>query len=179
MLRLFVGIALPPELKLRLSLLASGLSGARWVDAGNYHVTLRFIGEVDEGMAADIDDALISVKVRNFPIALVGLGSFGEGRRRHALWVGVQHSEQLQRLYGKIDHALTRIGLKPEGRRYMPHVTLARLKDTAPADLERFVTGNADFRAEPFMADRFMLVASYLTRSGAIYEDAAEYALTG
>jgi len=58
MLRLFVGFALPPEIKLRLSLIAAGVPGARWVDPGNYHVTLRFIGEVDEGLATDIDEVL-------------------------------------------------------------------------------------------------------------------------
>ena len=52
MLRLFVGIEFPPELKLQLSLLETGMRGAKWVDAGNLHLTLRFIGDVDDAMAA-------------------------------------------------------------------------------------------------------------------------------
>src|SRR5476651_1757266 len=72
MIRLFVGIALPPELRLRLSLLCSGVPGARWVDPGNFHVTLRFIGEVDEGTASDIDVALAQIVAPRFALTLAG-----------------------------------------------------------------------------------------------------------
>src|SRR5204862_2204665 len=61
MLRLFVGIEFPSGLKLQLSMLDTGIPGAKWVDAGNLYLTLRFIGEVDEGIAVDIDEALVRV----------------------------------------------------------------------------------------------------------------------
>src|SRR5438067_12912682 len=82
MLRLFVGIEFPPELKLHLSLLETGIRGAKWVDAGNLHLTLRFIGEVDEGVAADIDEALAHVRARCFTLRLAGAGVFGGGTPR-------------------------------------------------------------------------------------------------
>ena len=94
MLRLFVGIEFPPELKLHLSMLETGIAGAKWVDAGNFHLTLRFIGEVDEGVAADIDEALARVKARRFTLQLAGTGVFGGGKPR-ALWVGVERSPEL------------------------------------------------------------------------------------
>ena len=172
MLRLFVGIALPPELKLSLSLLQGGLSSARWVDAGNYHVTLRFIGEVGEGMAGDIDDALSRVRARRFDLTLAGVGSFS-GRE---LWVGVERGEALFHLRDKVESALVRLGLEPEGRRYSPHVTLARLKGKEPR-LENYLQSHALYRAPPFTVERFDLVASYQTKSGSIYEDQAEYPL--
>ena len=94
MLRLFVGIEFPPELKLRLSLLSTGMPGARWVDAGNFHLTLRFIGEVGRDVAADIDDALGRLRARRFTLQLAGTGVFG-GDRPRALWVGVEREPEL------------------------------------------------------------------------------------
>jgi 2'-5' RNA ligase len=173
MLRLFVGLALPPELKLRLSLLTSGVPGARWVDPGNYHVTVRFIGEVDEGTASDIDAALAQIRAPRFMLALAGVGQWG----MRNLWVGVERNPALSHLHDKVESALVRLGLKPEGRRYAPHVTLARLKGTADAKLQAYLGEHALFRAEPFPVGHFSLVASYLTKSGAIYEDQADYAL--
>lgn len=177
MLRLFVGLALPPELKLRLSMLCGGLPGAKWVDAGNFHVTLRFIGEVGEGTAADIDAALQLVKAPRFRIELAGVGQFGAGEKTRALWVGVERNPALLRLHEKIEHALMRLGLEPEGRKYAPHVTLARLKYSHAARVREYVEANALFRAAPVPVDRFSLIASYLTKAGPIYEDQADYRL--
>jgi RNA 2',3'-cyclic 3'-phosphodiesterase len=174
MLRLFVGIVLPPELKLRLSLLCTGVPEARWVDPGNFHLTLRFIGEVDEGMASDIDAALLRLRARRFFLALAGVGQFGQ----HSLWVGVERSEPLAHLQGKVESALQRLGLPPETRRYAPHVTLARLRPPLGPRLRDFMARHGTFRAEPFPVERFSLIASYLTKSGAIYEDQAEYELS-
>lgn len=172
MLRLFTGIALPPELKLSLSTLGGGLPGARWVDAGNYHITLRFIGEVDEAMASDIDEALARIKAPQFELRLAGLGTFGNRQ----LWVGVERNDALFHLRDKIERALVRIGLKPEGRRYQPHLTLARLKGN-DLKLQHFIESNALYRAPPFPVTRFSLIASYQTKAGSIYEDQADYRL--
>ncbi len=173
MLRLFVGIALPPELKLRLSLLCSGVPGARWVDPGNYHLTLRFIGEVDEAQAGDIDEALAKIQAPRFAVALAGVGHFGD----RMLWVGVDKSPPLVHLRDKVESALVRLGLEPETRRYAPHVTLARLRSVGEVKLRSFIAEHALFRAAPFAVEQFSLVASYLTKSGAIYEDQADYPL--
>ncbi len=173
MLRLFVGIDLPPEVKLRVSLLCSGVPGAKWVDAGNLHVTLRFIGEVDEGTASDIDAALAQIRAPRFAIAIAGVGHFG----LRMLWAGVERNPALAHLHEKVESAISRLGFEPEGRRYSPHVTLARLKGPAEPRLQAFLAAHALFRAAPFAVDRFSLVASYLTKSGAIYEDQADYPL--
>ena len=148
MLRLFVGIEFPPELKLRLSLLCNGVAGAKWVDPGNLHLTLRFIGEIDEVLAHDVDAALARLKARRFALQLAGTGVFG-GNRPHALWVGVEKNPELVGLRDKIEQALIRAGLEPETRRFSPHVTLARLRDPVLAELGRFLAANAQFRAAP------------------------------
>jgi len=174
MLRLFVGIALPPEVKLRLSLLASGVPGAKWVDPGNYHLTLRFIGEVDEGQAEDIDTGLLQIHAPRFDVALAGIGHFG----LRQLYVGVERNAALQHLHDKVETVLQRFGFPPEERRYTPHVTLARLKGVTESRLQSYLGAQALFRAAPFRVDAFSLIASYLTKSGAIYEDQADYRLS-
>src|SRR5258708_39724675 len=173
MLRLFVGIGLPPDLKLRISLLCTGVPEARWVDAGNFHLTLRFIGEVDEGVASDIDAALLRRSAPRFSRAVAGVGQFGT----RMLWVGVEKSPFLLQLQAKVESALQRAGIPPEGRRYTPHVTLARLRQPLGPRVPAFLAEHALFRAPPFDVDRFSLIASYLTKNGAIYEDQADYPL--
>jgi RNA 2',3'-cyclic 3'-phosphodiesterase len=172
MLRLFTGIDLPPEVKLELSSLAGGLPGARWIDAGNYHITLRFIGDVNEALAGDIDEALARITAPGFDITLAGIGTFGNRQ----LWVGVERNDALFHLRDKIESALVRLGLEPEGRRFQPHVTLARLKGN-DAKLQSFIAGNALRRAAPFRVRHFSLIASYQTKAGSIYEDQAAYRL--
>ena len=178
MLRLFVGIEFPPELRLRLSLLQSGVAGAKWVDPGNFHLTLRFIGEIDEGTAADVDEALLRLKARPFSLQLAGVGVFG-GDKPRQLWVGVEREPALANLQAKIETALIRVGLPPEPRKFAPHVTLARLREPKRADIQQFLAAQAQFRAEPLRIDRFSLIASYPTKAGSVYEDQADYELRG
>jgi 2'-5' RNA ligase len=178
MLRLFVGIEFPPELKLHLSMLETVIPGARWVDPGNFHLTLRFIGEVDEGVAADIDEALVRLRARRFTLQLAGTGVFGGGKPRQ-LWVGVERDPELVALRDKIEKALIRIGLEPEQRKFAPHVTLARLREPVLDNLSEFLAANAQFRAAPLPVEQFSLIASFPTKAGSIYEDQADYPLSG
>jgi len=175
MLRLFVGIGFPPELKLRLSLLCSGVPGAKWVDPGNFHVTLRFIGEISEDLAADIDDALSRLRARRFTLQMAGTGVFGDKPR--SLWAGIERSPKLVGLRDKIEQALIRVGLPPEPRKFSPHVTLARLRDPPLDKLRDFLTTHARFRADPLAVEAFSLIASFQTKAGSVYEDQADYRL--
>jgi|SRR5271168_183998 RNA 2',3'-cyclic 3'-phosphodiesterase len=177
MLRLFVGIGFPPELKLRLSLLCTGISGAKWVDPGNFHLTLRFIGEIAEHRAADVDDALTRLRARRFALQLAGTGVFGGGDKPRNLWVGVERSPELVALRDKIEYALIRTGLPPEPRKFAPHVTLARFHNSPIGQLGEFLAANAGFRAEPLPVEAFSLIASFLTKAGSVYEDQADYPL--
>src|ERR1700740_1188921 len=154
MLRLFVGITFPPELKLQLSLLCSGVPGAKWVDPGNFHLTLRFIGEIGEDAAADIDDALSRLRARRLTLQIAGTGVFG-GEKPRSLWAGVERSPELAGLRDKIEQALIRIGLPPEPRKFSPHVTLARLRDAPHEKLHEFLAAHARFRAEPLPVEWF------------------------
>jgi 2'-5' RNA ligase len=177
MLRLFVGIGFPPELKLRLSLLCSGVPGAKWVDPGNFHLTLRFIGETGEDVAADIDDALSRLRARRFTLQISGTGVFGGGDKPRALWAGIERGPELVGLRDKIEQALIRAGLPPEPRKFAPHVTLARLHKPPLDELQDFLATHARFRAEPLPVESFSLIASFQTKAGSVYEDQADYPL--
>tara|TARA_B100000405_G_scaffold86329_1_gene59742 strand:+ start:362 stop:787 length:426 start_codon:yes stop_codon:yes gene_type:complete len=96
------------------------------------HITLRFIGEVDEITAEEIDGALSRLTASPLNIALSGAGRFNSWNKPRAVWVGVEKTPDLMALQEKVDRAIINIGLPPEGRKYMPHVTLARLKTRAP-----------------------------------------------
>ncbi|MFV3129242.1 RNA 2',3'-cyclic phosphodiesterase [Niveispirillum sp. KHB5.9] len=179
MLRLFIGIPMPEMVTERLSGLASGLPGARWVPPENYHLTLRFLGELDEGTAHDVDEALDLVTGPAFPLTLSGLGSFGKGHKQHALWAGLAESEPLRHLQAKIESGLVRAGLPVEERKFSPHVTLAYLKETPAEKLANYMGANGMFQAGPFMVDRYCLYESVLGKSGATYHVLQEYPLGG
>ncbi|HLI10412.1 MAG TPA: RNA 2',3'-cyclic phosphodiesterase [Alphaproteobacteria bacterium] len=178
MIRLFVGLELPEDIRLRLSSLCGGVPGARWVPPENFHLTIRFIGEVDEGRFDDIDMALSRIQAPAFELTLEGVDIFGKESAPHTLWIGVQRNEVLTNLRTKVERALVATGLEPETRKYLPHVTLARLKDSASARLGAFVAGNSLFKAGPTRIGHFVLFSSFLSRSGAIYEPEARYDLT-
>ncbi len=179
MIRLFVGLELPEDMRQRLAGLCGGVPGARWVRPESFHLTVRFIGEVDEGRFEDIHMALSRIKAPALELTLEGVSTFGKASTPHTLWVGVQRNETLNALHGKVDRALVTTGLEPEGRKYSPHVTLARLKEAARLRLGTFVSAHSLFRAGPAPIDQFVLFSSFLSRSGAIYKPEVHYPLAG
>ena len=176
-MRLFVGLAFPWELKQRLAVLAGGVPGARWVPVDNYHLTLRFIGEVPKHRAEEIDHALAALRTRAFSLTLAGVGTFNKGGRDTQLWAGVERNPQLDHLQAKIETALQRVGLEPERRRFAPHVTLARLDNAAPAKVAQFVQTHNLFRAEPVPVEHFVLFSSRLGKEASVYVPEVEYVL--
>jgi 2'-5' RNA ligase len=176
-MRLFVGLDLPWSLRERLSFLSGGVPGARWVPPENYHITLRFIGEVPAHKAEEIDIALATLKARGFSLSLTGVGTFEKAGRPIALWVGVERNPQLDHLQSKIETACQRTGLEPERRRFAPHVTLARLDNPVESKLAAFVQANNLFRAEPMPVEHFTLFSSRLGKEAAVYTAEVEYPL--
>ena len=177
MIRLFVGLPIPADIRLSLSMISAGLPGAKWVKEDNFHVTLRFIGEVDEGLADDIDATLSQVNHASFHLSLKEVGYFGKPNAARAVWAGVAKNENLMHLHAKIETALQHIGQPAEERRYTPHVTLARLRGTPKTRLNEYIAGHMNFRARPFHVGNFTLFSSYLSSAGAIYNPEAKYTL--
>ncbi len=176
-MRLFVGLPLPDDLRQTLAALSAGVPGARWVDPEMLHLTLRFIGEVDRGWFDDIDAALQGVTTPAFELSLAGVGHWERKGKATTLWVGVEKNPALTRLRDKIESAMVRLGLEPEGRKFAPHVTLARLSDAAPIRVADFLGRHALFRSPPIAVESFTLFSSFLSHGGAIYTAEAEYPL--
>ena len=177
MIRLFVGLPLPEQVSARLALMAGGIPGARWTEVRNLHVTLRFVGEVDETTAAEIDATLAMLRAPEFALSLDGFGTFGRAKPSH-LWASVERVAPLLHLQSRVETALNRLGLVPEGRKFLPHVTLARLKDAPTARVQDFIGRNAPFRLGPWTVEHFTLFQSHLGRAGAEYQGIADYPLS-
>jgi RNA 2',3'-cyclic 3'-phosphodiesterase len=168
---------LPPEAREALARLGGGVPGARWVPRENLHLTLRFIGEVDEGLADDLDAALAGIEAPGFACELTGVGHFGNPAQARVLWAGVEPARPVQFLYEKVESALVRSGLEPERRKFTPHVTLARLHHSPRDRIGAFLAEYGTFRFGPIEVDRFVLFRSFLGREAATYRAEAEYPL--
>ena len=177
MLRLFVGLALPDGVVARLALLCSGLPGVSWVEPANMQITLRFIGEVDESQAEEIDTRLAGIEAEALSLVLAGLGTFGEGAKARAIWAAVTPSPALAHLQAKVVSACVRAGLPPEGRKFTPHVTMARLTRPQPARLQTYIAGNSLFSAGPFAVESFTLFESRLGKGAPVYIPQVDYSL--
>jgi 2'-5' RNA ligase len=177
MLRLFVALALPAEIRSEVAGLAGGIPGAKWVPPENYHLTLRFIGEIENWRAQEVDDALGAIRGHAFDLALRGVGTFEKGGRLQSLWVGAERNDTLTHLQGKIETALQRIGLPPERKRFSPHVTLARVDRAPPEKVVAYVQAHNLFRATAVHVAHFTLFSSRLGKEASVYTPEVEYDL--
>jgi len=175
--RLFAGLEIPADIGQTLSGLRGGLPGARWVDPENYHVTLRFIGDIDGVSANEIASMLVKVNRRPFEVTVQGLSSFG-GRKPRAVVASIVPSRPLIELQAELERLMQRIGLDPEGRKFTPHVTLARLYDASSQDVADYLSVRGYFPSRVFMADRFVLFSSRASTGGGPYVVEDSYALT-
>lgn len=173
--RLFTGLEIPAEVSQTLSNLRGGLPGARWIDPENYHVTLRFIGDIDGISANEIASMLFRVDRKPFEVKVQGLTSFG-GRKPRAVVATIAPSKPLMDLQAELERMMQRIGLDPEGRKFIPHVTLARLYDASDRDVADYLSLRGYFPSKAFMAERFVLFSSRASTGGGPYvvEDAYE-----
>ncbi|MBB4286486.1 RNA 2',3'-cyclic phosphodiesterase [Roseospira goensis] len=176
-MRLFLGIEPPDDLRQTLAALAIGLPGARWVEADNLHLTLRFLGETDPAQAEDLDAELATLRGPPAPVHLQGIGTFGQGRKVTAVWVAAAKDPALLTLQQRVEGAAVRAGFPPEGRKFTPHVTLARLRNPDPTRLAGFIGAHNDRAFPPFTAEAVVLFESHLTRDGAQYTPLARYPL--
>ena len=177
MIRLFAALAIPDGVAQSLAPSQCGIVGARWRPAEGLHVTLRFFGDVTEVMAEDLDAELAKVTGKPLTLSLSGVGAFDEGDRITAIWAGLQDHEGLRVLAGRCEAAARRAGLKPDSRKYTPHVTLAYLGRTDPAQVTAWLANHGDLKSEPFTLSQFGLYSSWQTSEGSRYTTERIYRL--
>jgi 2'-5' RNA ligase len=174
--RLFTGLELPAEVGAELAMLRGGLPRARWVEPENYHITLRFIGDVDDRVAHEIGSMLDQVNRHGFELRLDGLTSFG-GRKPRAVVAAVPSVPALIELQAEHERIMQRIGLEPEGRKYTPHVTLARLRDSSSRQVADYLAERGPYRSPSFQVGRFVLFSARASVGGGPYLVEAAYPL--
>jgi 2'-5' RNA ligase len=176
--RLFTALEIPRDAALSLSLLRGGLPGARWVDVENYHITLRFIGDVEGHVADEIANALDRVRRPGFELQLAGVGAFGS-KKPHSVWAGVAQSPDLSALQAEIERICQRAGMPADQRKFTPHVTLARLRNSSPAEVAKYLSARGNFEAAPFKVSRFVLMSSRDSVGGGPYVIEEAWPLVG
>ncbi len=176
-LRIFVGLRIPPLHRQQLCLLQHGNDGAKWGPEENFHLTLRFIGEVPEPFCADIDAALGEIKAPAFDLTIKGVGQFGD-RKPRAIWADLIACPELSHLQSKIEIALQRCGLPPEGRTFTPHITLARFRHRmSKPHLNTWLATNQELDLVSFPVSDFILFSSLLGNTASVYKEEAAYSL--
>jgi 2'-5' RNA ligase len=176
--RLFTALEIPREIGMHLSMLRGGVPGARWVDPDNYHLTLRFIGDIDDRTANEVADMLDGVQRPAFDLTLRGLDQFG-GRKPRAIFAAAVPTPALSELQAEHERLLQRLGLPPESRKFTPHVTLARLRDAGAYEVAEYLSARGGFRSQSFPVSRFVLYSSRNSHGGGPYVVEADYPLRG
>lgn len=177
-MRTFIALPLPDQIRDGLAKIQEGIPAGRLVDAENLHVTLVFLGDQPEGALEELHDSLEVLRAPSFDLTIHGLGTFG-GARTRTLWAGIKPEPRLQDLQKSVSRAVRRAGIALEHRRFVPHVTLARFKDSYEEDapFARFVAAEAGLTLPSFLVRHIALYASHLGKGGAHYEELAQYPL--
>ena len=167
--RIFTGLEVPEALCEDLARLRGGLMSARWIEPEDYHLTLRFVGDVDERTANEIADLLYAVRKRSIEVTLTGLGAFG-GDRPRSIVVQVRQTQPLMELQAEHERIMRRVGLSPEPRKFVPHITLARLgRDATARTVADWLALRGLFMSRTFIVPSFVLFSSKESVGGGPY----------
>lgn len=167
--RLFTGLEVPASASTMLSFLRGGIPGARWIDPENYHVTLRFLGDVDDGVARDFVQLLDGVARPPLDIAVKDVDVFG-GAKPRAIIALVEPTPALLELQAEHERIARGVGLAPETRRFTPHITLARLRDVPARAVADWLAMRAGQGVQTrFRAERFVLYSARASVGGGPY----------
>ena len=174
--RLFTGLELRAAVVGQLALMRGGVVGARWLEPEDYHITLRFIGDIDARTARDIDDALSDIRRPEVPVCFEELSSFG-GDKPRAIVAKVKADPALVDLQAEQERRLRRIGIEPETRKFTAHVTLARLRGAGQAAIASYLAERGALVADSFVAERFVLYSARAGSGGGPYVVEVAYPL--
>lgn len=153
-----------------------GVEAARWQDDGQLHLTLRYIGETDPRLADDLVDALGRIDAPRLDLTVHGVGFFERKGQPSALWARIAPDPALETLQKKVERTCQSVGLEPEHRKFVPHVTLARLNASA-GPIAPWLADHSALSAPPWPVDGFRLYESTLTPGGSLYDPVIEWRL--
>lgn len=168
-MRLFIAIEIPDDLKKTIADLRADIPGARWVPEEQIHLTLAFLGEVEETVVEQLNSALAGIHATEFELCFSSTGCFPKYQRPRVLWLGVKPHPHLDELAAKVRAAVLSCGIPQEERPFSAHITLARLKLLPSRELEAILEQPQKQRIHPFRAREFILFQSRLTQQGAVH----------
>ena len=174
--RLFTGLELPEDVAHGMALARGGVHGARWMEPEDYHVTLRFVGDVDPGLARAVAETLDGIRRQPLEVRFEGLSWFG-GDKPRAIVARIKPDPALVELQAEQERRMRRIGLPPETRKYTPHVTLARLRGVRTHAVADYLASRGALPVDGFTAKRFVLYSSRDGVGGGPYVVEAVYPL--
>lgn len=177
MIRLFVALPLPPEISSKLALLGQTILGVRSVPEHQFHLTLRFIGELEGQKFNDIRDSLSEIQDEPITFSIKGVGHFPPRGEPRVIWAGVDPQNEIIQLRNKVNNVLKQCNVKPEQRKFHPHITLARLKNSSAQRISSFLEINALLQSPRFTVNSFCLYSSQLGYDGAKHSLEREYLL--
>lgn len=177
-MRLFIAIEIPDDLKKKLCSLKTNIPGARWVQAEHIHLTLSFLGEVNESALEQLNSELARIQMAEFELCFSGTGCFPGRQRARVLWVGLEPNPSLDELATKVRAAVLSCGIPLEERPFSPHITLSRLKMAATRELDAFLDYSPKGSLHSFRVEKFILFQSRLTSQGAVHTPLRSFPLT-
>lgn len=176
--RLFVGLDLPEVVDDLLELMSVHLPGARWEGRDKFHLTLRFLGEVDGRVHRAVIDALQGLVSPPFTLTLKGVGMFPPRGLPQSVWAGVAEVAAVTQLKQRVDGRLRRVPeLEPDPRKFAPHVTLARVGDCEVDAVMAYLADHVLFRSASFPVDHVYLFSSVRSPKGSSYRVEAAFPL--
>ncbi len=176
-MRLFVAIELPDDLKRALEWLRTDIPGARWVPAEQIHLTLAFLGEVEEEIVGRLTFELARIQSPSFMLRFTGVGCFPNRHRPRVLWIGLHPEPRLNDLAAKVNEIVQACGIPLEKRPFSPHITLARFKLPESGETGNFLDQHQKTDLPHLSVQEFTLFQSKLTSQGAVHTPIRNFAL--
>lgn len=178
-MRLFVAIALPEKVKKQLGNIERPIDGVSWQDTSQLHLTLRFIGSVNNEISEELQNRFAKIDQQSFEMNINGLGRFPERGNPRVLWAGVEEQPELMQLQAKLEEACVKSGLEAEKRDFKPHITLAKVKHSkANKEVKSLINEYNNFRTASIPVSEFVLYNSKLNQAGAVHTPVARYQLS-
>lgn len=175
-MRLFVAIPLSEDIVAKLQSLRQPLPGVKWTRSEQFHLTLRFIGDVSGSVKKNVANKLQEISQGAFELNIDGFGFFPNIRNPRVFWAGLDPHTELMLLQEKVEHACREAGLEKETRPYVPHITLAKIK-RRPDELDTFLHQNEGFGIDSIPVTRFNLYQSKLQKHKAVHTVIRSYHL--
>jgi 2'-5' RNA ligase len=177
MIRLFIAVDIPEDIRILMCGMGGTIPGARAVPTEQLHLTLKFLGDTDSGLLPDIKEALAEISCPCFTFCLKGVGHFPPRGNPRVLWVGIEPVAEVTALRNRVEKCLAAIGIPRDSRKFSPHITLARLKESPLKRVTQFLAGNSLFETPPFIIREFLLYSSSLSAKGAAHRVLESYPL--